>query len=73
MDSHVLKLPDRLRAVFLDHIRNGDDADKSLILCKEQRSLSTLRESFRFLFHLFRHIHMTSDKVHVSTVDRISV
>ena len=35
MDSHVLELPDCLWTVFLDHIRNSDDAHKLLILRKE--------------------------------------
>ena len=44
-DAHVLHLADRPGAVFLDHVRHGDDTEQTVAAGEEQRCLSGFGES----------------------------
>ena len=67
MDSHVLKLLDRLRAVLLHHIRNCNDSGKHTILREEQRCLSCLCKLLRLLLQRRIALGLCEDKLQIAS------
>ena len=68
MDAHIPQLLDRLRTVFLDDIRHGDDAKQLLSLCKEEGRLASLSQVFCRFLQLFRDSQFSRNKRVISYV-----
>ena len=68
LDAHVPQLLDRLRTVFLDDIRHGDDAKQLLSLRKEEGRLASLSQVFCRFLHLFWDSQFSRNKCVISSV-----
>ena len=68
LDAHIPQLLDRLRTVFLDDIRHGDDAKQLLSLCKEEGRLASLSQVFCRFLQLFRDSQFSRNKRVISSV-----
>ena len=68
LDAHVPQLLNRLRAVFLDDIRHGNDTKQLLSLRKEKGCLASLSQVFCRFLHLFRDSQFSRNKRVISSV-----
>ena len=72
-DPHILQFFYRLRAVFLDHIRHGNDPGKLSVPAEEKRRLSLFGQCFRPPADLTGDIRPAADKRKIAAADRLAV
>ena len=73
MNAHVLQFADGLRAVFLDDIRYGDNADKLTAPAEIQRGFAGLREGFGLFFKICGDICLRGDELQVAACENFAV
>ena len=72
-DAHVPQLADGLRAVGLEHVGHGDDAEQLPASGKKQRRLAGLRERFRLRLHGRGDLGHGAEEVRVAAAERLPV
>ena len=72
-DSHIAKLRDCLRAVFLHGICHGNHTEQSPVSCKKKWCLSFLRKSFCLLQNIFFYRDLITDIFHTSAEHLASI
>ena len=73
MNSHILQFSDRLRTVFLNDIRNRDNAGQHTVPAEKQRRLAFFGKFFRLFFQKIGNLRVLADKLQIAAAESIPV
>ena len=73
LDAHIPQLAHGLRAVGLDDVRHGDDAEESAVFAEEQRRFAVLRERLAARLHGGGDLRRGGNVGETAAAERLSV